>query len=1506
MYRYERQLMPVWKLAAYALCVAVISSSAAFANNGKVAIADSVTGIVADGDFSDWPQGLHRYPVQCNHFGDARLDESDFAAWYQVGYDLATEKLFVALEVTDSSHVLKTPSAIEAWNSRDGAGVYLRLDHGDSGRAVDQSFAIHGDEVVPSNWGIAAVERKENVHRYEWEFSLGDSPLGTNGLDYSQPFTAAFCVEAIDMDEDGSHSIRYWSPMAWKTQRASHVGDLVVGARPNQLGTVRVVVLSETNVLGVGDRNTADAAVGFGAVIVRYASQSNPNLVVDVLSDSKGDASIQLPAGKYLRTVPSNSIFSSQVISVAAGSTTDDDVTPNRPVPRAMAFGEGQVSVVKKPVHSLLYDVRNPDVGYGERRFTDANGFPGVYAEDIAFDDKGFTWLATSMGLTRIGGQNTLTFGKAHGLPSESITRLLYESDDEFWVGTQEGLVCISFSNESMHSIPGLAGKWVYGLSRLHDGRLGVATNQGLYAIGARVECLLPLNESSEPRCLSLHADPSGDFTWVGTDSGVSKFDGQRFTEHLTREDGVPDGRVWAICPDNRGGIWFGANRSLFRYDGRKFTTVRSTPSENYRHCSSLAVDLQGLVWAASYRVDLEEKQTCIVAYDPSNIESPVFEFGTEANTCAIGPAGNIWIGGLGFVSQIDLGRKLIDDVSCSAVAQSRDEFVWYGTAEKDGFFLNRKPVEEEVDSETLRIPCPSKINCLLPHRFQRDSVWVGTESRGLFLWDGATLESVDVARENSHGETTLAPNDLGHRTSTKPVQVFDLLYLRSGQLWVATGRGISVIRNGTVENRYGMHTGLPVSRFVGLDQCPDGNVVCASMAGVLFLDSETGTLVRRLGVEEGLPEAFVSKVRVLTDDTIWIGTHQGLYSLLGDKLTPFAAADGTSTGGVREILEGAYGRIWVCSKSRIAKICPRIGVVQTIFDSSNRDYQKEFTGLTLSERAAWISSTNGLVRCSEGTFRPQLAVQSIETSGPQDIGQPVVAYTNTPTLRVKLRAFSPSTDQDEFVYCYRTIGLDDQWNTSSQPLIEFATPPVGKYALEVGVLDRDLSPSELLKVDYEVRPPYADLARTGIVYLSFMVCACLGLFYVVKSKRLNAELEKRVRQRTKEMRAAHTEKESLHAELLQAQKLESLGTMAAGMAHDFNNTLCAIVSNAELGLMMLHNRDRVRSSLQEVVAASEQAAGLTRSLLTFAGRSSASRHPVRLERIVADGVKMIRGTIPATVQVKLDLPTSPIWCDVDEGQVKQVLINLAVNAIDAMPSGGSLKVEVKTASAEEGDEASLRVSDSGTGMSGDVIAHIFEPFYTNKPRGKGTGLGLSIVHTIVTAHGGRIVVDSNPSEGTTFDVRLPLCSTPALIGYGSQDANASPSTFPELGTIIVADDEARVRKTLVNAISTMRMEVRGVSDGQELVEVAEEQAESLALVVADVDMPKLTGVDALLQLREMDPDLPAIVITGMPGPIPPEAYDGPTVLLRKPFSLRELLGEAQRLARPVNRSSVP
>lgn len=352
------------------------------------------------------------------------------------------------------------------------------------------------------------------------------------------------------------------------------------------------------------------------------------------------------------------------------------------------------------------------------------------------------------------------------------------------------------------------------------------------------------------------------------------------------------------------------------------------------------------------------------------------------------------------------------------------------------------------------------------------------------------------------------------------------------------------------------------------------------------------------------------------------------------------------------------------------------------------------------------------------------------------------------------------------------------------------------------------------------------------------------------------------------------TERKKLEGQLRHAQKMEAIGLLAGGIAHDFNNILSAIMGFGSLVEMNIKEDDPNKGHVKEVLKAGERATHLTQSLLAFSRKQIIDPKPQNFNEIINGVEKFLRRIIGEDIELKFKASTKDLTIFADRGQIEQVLMNLATNARDAMPEGGKLTIETAIIQIDKeyirnhsyGDAglyALLSVTDSGMGMDERTRQKIFEPFFTTKEMGRGTGLGLAMVYGIVKQHDGYIDVYSVPERGTTFRIYLPLISLKA-----KEKITEAPTVYPKGGTetVLVAEDDEAVRKITNELLQRFGYNVIAAVDGEDAIRKFKENKDNIKLLLLDVLMPKKNGKEAYEEIREIQPNIKAIFLSGYMG----------------------------------------
>lgn len=389
------------------------------------------------------------------------------------------------------------------------------------------------------------------------------------------------------------------------------------------------------------------------------------------------------------------------------------------------------------------------------------------------------------------------------------------------------------------------------------------------------------------------------------------------------------------------------------------------------------------------------------------------------------------------------------------------------------------------------------------------------------------------------------------------------------------------------------------------------------------------------------------------------------------------------------------------------------------------------------------------------------------------------------------------------------------------------------------------------------------------------------------------------------EREEAEAERKRLESQLNQAQKMESIGRLAGGIAHDFNNLLTPMIGYAEMALLDLNPSDPLYRDFEEIREAAERAKNLTGQLLAFSRRQMLEMKVINLNDIAASFQKMLRRIIGEDIEFTMQLDPMLANVKADPGQIQQVIMNLAVNARDAMPKGGLLNIQTQNVVLDEthikgqpgvepGQYVMLSVRDTGVGMAKETIDKVFEPFFTTKAPGKGTGLGLATVYGIVKQHGGHIWVHSEPGKGTAFKIYLPKAAEDVSEEEQPEELEEAEAN----ATILVVEDEDAVRRLTCSILKNRGYRILEAPTTDEALRIVKEYADEIDLLLTDVVMPHMNGRELYRQALMTRPDLKVLYMSGYTDDVIAHhgVLDAQIEFLQKPFTVDQLIKQVREM----------
>lgn len=575
--------------------------------------------------------------------------------------------------------------------------------------------------------------------------------------------------------------------------------------------------------------------------------------------------------------------------------------------------------------------------------------------------------------------------------------------------------------------------------------------------------------------------------------------------------------------------------------------------------------------------------------------------------------------------------------------------------------------------------------------------------------------------------------------------------------------------------------------------------------------------------------------------------------------MTAFAEAD----SAIEAFQEGAYDYLR-------KPLNPRqlLKTLERCFEKLQLEKEKHDVQEALSKRNIELEQMNTRLKESEERYR--LLVETMNDGLIIEDLEGSITYVNHKFMRMM------GYNEDELLTRTASDFLDD---------VNFSK--YSRYAEECH--KGDISPYELTWIKKDGTPLPTIVSPQSILNSQGQIKGCFAVITDI-TERKNAEEEKR----------------NMEQHLQQAQKMESIGTLAGGISHDFNNSLQAIIGYTQILIMDKDEENPDYSKLASIERAAKRASELTQQLLAFSRKVESKMKPVDLNKEVRDVKNLLERTIPKMIKIELELEKDLQIINADPSQIEQIMMNLAVNARDAIGEEGKIVIRTENAVLNESDCKNLpgltpgsyiilSMTDNGKGMSPEESERIFEPFYTTKAQGKGTGLGLSMVYGLVTKHNGHVACASKQGVGTTFKIYLP-----AIKQVLPETADKKEKDIPQGGTetILIVDDELFVRELGEQILAKFGYSVISASDGESALEIYFNNKEKISLVILDLIMPGMGGKKCLGEFLKRDPDVKVIIASGYSpdGDVKSTMEAGAKGFISKPYNVRNMLSEIREV----------
>ncbi|MFC2154918.1 two-component regulator propeller domain-containing protein [Acidobacteriota bacterium] len=1163
--------------------------------------------------------------------------------------------------------------------------------------------------------------------------------------------------------------------------------------------------------------------------------------------------------------------------------------------------------------------------------FSELDGLIDDSINSMLLDRKGRMWLGTERGgITKFDGSSFTHFSLNNGKENGDVSTIFEDRVGNIWFGTQRGVYKYDGKNFRLLSVKdGLSSHVTRSIIEDKAGNLWFGTEGGgIYKFDGLVFTnITEENGLSSNVVWSLLEDREGNI-WIGTyRGGLDKYSGDIFTYYSTK-DGLGDDVIRAILQDRSGNFWFATYRGgVSKFDGKSLTTYTTEDGLIHNFVLTIYEDRKGNFWFGTFGgVSKFDGRTFLNITIEDGLSDSVIRAIYEDR------AGNMWFGtntsGINrydgkIVTQLTTEHGLPDN-QVTAITEDRAGIVWIGTLKGIGCY----------DGETF-------INVSEKCGFKQESIYSIVQDEADNIWFAAYGDG--IVRFTPSGLGQHRPWSCSHevfdsKDGLKDDSVVSMVFDNSGRLWLGTEKGICLFDAAEYEKtsrkifkHYGKEEGL-----IGIE-CIH-NSICKDNMGNIWIGTTKGAIKYNPGKDKSNPVApltHINDVRFLYGEETWrdyaaaISLKDGLP--VGLKLPydknylefDFIGLSFSAPGKVKyQYKLDGFDDLWVPGSGGSYASYPNLpsGKYTFMVKACNNDgiWNREPTSFSFEIKMPfwdtyWFYACCGLLVIFFVSILVKLRLRSLEKQQ-KVLREKVKIATvelqkgkeNVERINLELedRVLERTEELRESEKKFRLVveNANDAIFIVQDDVVKFPNPEtlemLGYFAEELEKMPFTgfIHPEDKERVaGTPGETPQEDMFSGSYSSHFFRVINKTGKELWVERTAIPVHWEGKpaVLNFFRDM----TEKKELEAQLLHAQKMEAVGTMAGGIAHDFNNLLMGILGSISLILSEIGSDYPYFTELKNVEKYIQSGATLTRQLLGFARGGKYEVTPADLNRVVKNSAEMFRRT-RKEISIHGKYESHLRTVEVDRGQIEQVLVNLYVNAWQAMPDGGDIylctenitfsETDVLPVGLKPGHYVKISVSDTGGGMDETTKMRIFEPFFTTKEMGRGTGLGLAMVYGIVTNHGGTIQVFSNEGEGTTFTIFLPASEKEVKKGKKPKSGYTKAKGTE---TILLVDDEEMVREIGIKILKKFGYRVLSAGGGKEALEIYEKKKEKIAIVILDIIMPVMGGPETYDALREINPGLKVLLSSGysIDGQAEEMLRRGCRGFIQKPFSFEEL-----------------
>jgi signal transduction histidine kinase/ligand-binding sensor domain-containing protein/ActR/RegA family two-component response regulator len=1103
--------------------------------------------------------------------------------------------------------------------------------------------------------------------------------------------------------------------------------------------------------------------------------------------------------------------------------------------------------------------------GVSWKSYTVSDGLPSIGFSNIKADQKGRIWAISGQGTSGIVGvyydilsenvnynrpqwiktnESEEEIGKFTFLTSLQLLEQNQEDKPVIAVGTNNGGIWLwnTFNNrdkwKNLTTADGLPHNNVNGIAVL-NGKFYAATDRGLSVIRIinntfnfdnQLNQSLGLPSKEIKGICIEYSDKFPDYPitysriWLSGKQWIGYFDEKSFKLTFFPKEILFSDKNQSISmlPDHRGGLYMGVRNELiyFNYKTRSWQSLGVENGLAGSGVNSIFIDYEKNIWMpgdrgvskiSSRRFSvfqrahglLEDEVSAVMEYEPGK-----FFLGHNFGfTLYDGKA----LHGISFPRDEKTGgaaRRVLD------IQSDSKGNIWIANSLQGLAKINpRSPHDITWYSEADGLP--GQVMSVWIDKTQNDNMWVGT-IEGIFL-----QKKINRFIRMSTGQFPI-------------IRVRKLYQTREKSLYIASmNRGVyEYTQHKNQWKNYLFPGNIRANQVYALKKDSHNRLLVGTLAGLFILENETLKKFTVNGFQVDRPVYFI-----LEDlkNRLWFGTDSGVVRWDGKTQRNYSTAEGLighETNRAAAIVD-SKGKVWIGTNRSVS-------IYDEQFDTGeafNPPPRVRFLALEVSDR-----------------FIPFTANVPVR-----------LGYDNN-TIAFHFRGIS-FLNERSIRFKHKLEGFETGWSPETYPYnqrVQYNKVPPGTYRFHLkarnalGIWSDAVSSPKIT-----IMPPFYRTWWFLLLVVLLVVGIFYGIFRFISQRRYAALLEKQVEERTQQLEAAHQR-------LMQVQKMEAIGTLAGGIAHDFNNILGAILGYTELVLDDAPEGTLMQKNTQHILNATQRAAELVKQILAFSRQSKQEQKPVILADIVNEALKLFRSSLPATIDIRQKIKSHSGVILGDPTQIHQVMMNLCANAAHAMKNKrGILEISLDEVIPDEeslsgkknlkpGTYLRLMVSDTGHGIPHAVVERIFEPYFTTKKTGEGTGMGLAVIHGIVKNHNGDISVYSEPGKGTIFHLFFPKIEEKT-----EPDSKLTEKVPGGKERILLVDDEKALTEMGTQMLERLGYEVEGISNALSALETFRLEPDRFQLVISDLTMPHMTGIQLAEELKKIKPDIPIIICSG-------------------------------------------